>query len=75
MKKYGAGEFKAKCLGILDDVLREQEAVYITKRGDLVAVLVPPPAQVEDLVDSLKDSVILEHDIVSPVDEAWDADR
>jgi antitoxin (DNA-binding transcriptional repressor) of toxin-antitoxin stability system len=75
MKKYGAGEFKAKCLGILDDVLREQEAVYITKRGDLVAVLVPPPEQVEDLVDSLKGSVIFEQDIVSPVDEAWEADR
>ena len=72
MKKYGAGEFKAKCLGILDDVAREQQAVYITKRGKLVAALVPPPSQTQDLIATLKGSVVFEKDIVSPIDEKWE---
>jgi prevent-host-death family protein len=75
MKKMGAGEFKAKCLSVLDSVAREQEAVYITKRGKLVAVLVPPPESVDSLVRSLEGSVISEDDLVSPVLEEWDADR
>ena len=75
MKKMGAGEFKAKCLSVLDSVVREQEAVYITKRGKLVAVLVPPAAATEELVRSLEGSVLTESDIVGPIGEAWEADR
>jgi prevent-host-death family protein len=75
MKKYGAGEFKAKCLGILDDVVREQQAVYITKRGKLVAALVPPPSETEDLVAGLKGSILFEKDIITPIDEGWEADQ
>ena len=75
MKKMGAGEFKAKCLAVLDSVAREQEAVYITKRGKLVAVLVPPSESIDSHVQSLEGSVISEDDIVSPVLEEWDANR
>ena len=40
-----ATEFKAKCLDMLDRVgTGEWESVAITKRGKVVAVLVPPPA-------------------------------
>ncbi len=36
-----ATEFKAKCLAVLDAVQRRGEPVSITKRGRVVAVLVP----------------------------------
>ncbi|MDD5309722.1 MAG: type II toxin-antitoxin system Phd/YefM family antitoxin [Deltaproteobacteria bacterium] len=72
MKKMGAGEFKAKCLAVLDSVAKEHETVYITKRGKLVAALVPPPETNDDLVASLRGSVVFEDDIVSPVDEKWE---
>jgi prevent-host-death family protein len=36
-----AGEFKAKCLGIIDDVYHGSAEVLITKRGKPVARLVP----------------------------------
>ena len=75
MKKMGAGEFKAKCLSVLDSVAREQEAVYITKRGKLVAVLVPPAEAIDGLVRSLEGSVLAEGDIVGPIGEPWEADR
>jgi prevent-host-death family protein len=39
-----ATEFKAQCLDMLDRVgTGEWESVAITKRGKVVAVLVPPP--------------------------------
>ena len=75
MKKYPAGEFKAKCLKILDDVVREQAAVYVTKRGKLVAAVVPPPSETEDLVRSLAGSIVFEEDIVAPIDADWKVDK
>jgi len=39
--KINASEFKAKCLAIIDGVERGGEAVTITKRGRVVAKLVP----------------------------------
>jgi prevent-host-death family protein len=36
-----AGEFKAKCLQLMDKVARSREPIVITKRGKPVARLVP----------------------------------
>ena len=41
MKTVAAAEFKAKCLSILDRVHDRGESVTITKRGKVVARLVP----------------------------------
>jgi prevent-host-death family protein len=40
-RQMGAGEFKAKCLGVLDEVQDTGQHVVITKRGIPVAKLVP----------------------------------
>jgi len=37
MRKMAAGEFKAKCLAVLDEVNATGEAVIVTKRGKPVA--------------------------------------
>ena len=39
-----AGEFKAKCLKLMDEVARTRRPLVITKRGKPVAQLVPPQA-------------------------------
>lgn len=41
MKQMAAGEFKAKCLGLIDDVSETGHEVVITKRGEPKAKLVP----------------------------------
>jgi len=46
MRTMAAGEFKAKCLAVMDEVKATGETVLITKRGKVVARLVGP----EDLV-------------------------
>ena len=38
-----ATEFKAKCLKVLDQVHQTGEPLEISKRGNVIAVLVPPP--------------------------------
>ena len=45
MRQMAAGEFKAKCLGLIDDVSETGHEVIITKRGEPKAKLVPfrPP--------------------------------
>lgn len=39
--KIAAAEFKAKCLALLDRVSEDGQAITITKRGRIVARLVP----------------------------------
>lgn len=41
MKTIPAGQFKARCLQIMDDVASGSEPVLITKRGKPIARLVP----------------------------------
>ena len=45
---YGAADFKANCLAILDRLARRDlDQVTITKRGHAVAVLTPPPSMAD----------------------------
>ena len=41
MRTMAAGEFKAKCLALMDEVQATGQTVFITKRGIPVARLVP----------------------------------
>jgi prevent-host-death family protein len=67
-----AGEFKAKCLKLLDEVAEKRETLVITKHGKPVAEVRPVPEQ-GDIVGSMKGSVTILGDIISPLDVEWDA--
>jgi prevent-host-death family protein len=78
MDKYpheiGAGEFKAKCLGLIDLVSEHKEEIIITKHGEPLAKLVPFEEKIPDLHGFLKGSLKIKGDIIhSPVVQ-WDAD-
>jgi prevent-host-death family protein len=67
-RSVAAGEFKAKCLELLDRVARDGGAIVVTKRGRPVAKVVP----VEPLERrSLRGSVRYSSDIVEPIGEEW----
>ncbi|MDQ5902611.1 MAG: hypothetical protein QG672_197 [Pseudomonadota bacterium] len=70
----GAGDFKARCLKLLDEVAATREPLVITKHGKAVAKLVPVPAEAE-LFGAMAGSVHQEGDIVSPLDNEWEASR
>ena len=70
-----AGEFKAKCLGLLDEVQRQRKEILITKRGKPVAKLVPVKEErSESFIGSMQGTMEIVGDIISPIDEKWDAD-
>jgi len=42
MREVAISEFKAKCLGILEEVRKTRKAIRITRFGEPVAEVVPP---------------------------------
>ncbi|HEV2323032.1 MAG TPA: type II toxin-antitoxin system Phd/YefM family antitoxin [Terracidiphilus sp.] len=48
MRRIPAGEFKAKCLAVIDEVAATGEPVLVTKRGKPAAKLVPPDAVLKE---------------------------
>ena len=65
-----AGEFKAKCLAVLDEVAASKRPLVITKRGRPVAKVVP---LTEPEAPPRRGRIVRQGDLVSPVGEAWDA--
>lgn len=54
-----AGEFKAKCLALLDEIAQTGKSLVITKRGKAVAKLVPvdDPTPIEGSVTYCDDLI------------------
>lgn len=70
-----AGEFKARCLALLDLVGRTRSSITITKRGTPVARLVPLAAgEPRARFGWLAGMVSGEEDVVNPVGEPWEAE-
>jgi prevent-host-death family protein len=68
----GAGEFKARCLALLDEVATLGTEIVVTKRGKPVARLVPTEGADKP---TLKGSVTYHGDIVAPFFEEWGEDE
>jgi prevent-host-death family protein len=71
-----AGEFKAKCLKLMDDVQKHQREIVITKYGKPVARLVPAKNRkgASSVVGALEGSVKIHGDLIAPTGERWEAD-
>jgi prevent-host-death family protein len=70
-----AGEFKARCLKVMDGVARDRVPVVITKRGRAVAKLVPADDGDRALFGYMAGSIDILGDIVGPIDVEWEAQR
>lgn len=74
-----AGQFKAKCLQLMDAVQRHHSSIVITKHGKPVAELIPYEAnkawQSKNLFGYMKGTIKFTGDVISPIDEAWDAQQ
>ena len=68
-----ASEFKAKCLGLMDEVARAGQPIVITKNGRPVAMLVSCTDKRATLAGLHRGSVRVLGDIVSPLDDEWEA--
>jgi prevent-host-death family protein len=77
MKTIPAGEFKARCLRIMDEVRTKRVSVLITKKGRPVAKLVPADEDSDEVFGRLKGILEITGDVESPVvaPEDWKALR
>ncbi len=70
-RTVSASQFKAKCLGMLDEVAATGEELVITKRGRAVARVLAAEEP-----SSLRGSVsfnVSDEQLIAPLDVAWDA--
>ena len=70
MKEIAISEFKAKCLALLDQVQKTKRPLRITRFGKPIAEVIPPaPVSTPDWIGSMKDSIEILGDIVSPAND------
>ena len=74
MNTIKASEFKAKCLGLMDEVASTGDSLVITKNGKPVALLAPYGKKRGPLAGLHRGSVEILGDIVSPLEVPWEAD-
>lgn len=75
-RSIAAGEFKAQCLHILDEVQQTGQPVTVTKRGRPVARVVPVPSEPKGLFGIAKGTIAYARDDdLFSTDEGWQAER
>ena len=74
-RTIAVGEFKAKCLRIIDQVNETGDPLVITKRGKPVAELRAVRPSSRSAFGFMKGQIRIKGDIISPLDLEWDALR
>jgi prevent-host-death family protein len=73
VEQIAAGEFKAKCLQLMDKVQKGRQEIVITKRGKPVARLVPCDEELPGLFGCMKGSVKTYGNIIEPIEDEWES--
>ena len=71
-KTVPAGEFKARCLALLDKVARTRQPLIVTKRGKPVAKVVPTETRTPR---KLLGSVKFQGNVVDPILDKWEVEQ
>jgi prevent-host-death family protein len=79
METISASEFKATCLALIQKVKRTGQPILITRRGEPIAQLVPPPPPKDAgaWLGCMEGRIRFLGDIVAPVsdEDEWEALR
>ena len=77
VQKISISEFKATCLAVLDRVKRTGQPVQVTRRGEPIALVTPPPAETrpQSWLGCMSGRARIVGDVVSPATEEsdWEA--
>ena len=69
-------KFKATCLRLLDNVKKTGKTILVTRKGEPIAMVIPPPAppKPEQWLGCMKDRIKISGDIISPVleEKEWE---
>lgn len=67
VKTISAGEFKAKCLKLMDYVNQTHQIIMITKHNKPIARLVPVIDTPSDVFGCMKNTVTIKLNIIDPM--------
>ena len=70
-----AGEFKAKCLKIMDKIHDFHDEVIVTKHGKPIVKIVAIEDKPLNVFGCMKGTAKIKGDIIAPLDEEWEANR
>ena len=70
-----ASTFKARCLKLMDEINDSGDEIVITKHGKPVSILTPYTRKRKDLFGLHQGQVETLDDLISPVNEQWDAEN
>jgi prevent-host-death family protein len=79
MKEVAISEFKAKCLGLLEEVRKTRKPIRVTRFGEPVAEVIPPAPQPhpKHWLGCMDGTIEIVGDIVGPTGslDDWEAGR
>lgn len=73
-KQIPAGEFKAKCLKLMDEVQASKLPLVVTKHGRPVVTIMPFEEKRPFPFGYMKGQISIKGDIVAPTGEVWNAE-
>ncbi len=73
MKTVAISEFKAKCLDLITKLDKTKKPMVITKNGKPVAKIIPFKS--DNNLERLRGKVKHYGDIISPIEEDWNAEK
>ena len=76
-KEIQISEFKEQCLKLFDNFSQNNQELLVTKRGRVIAKVTPilDPLNGSDFFGLLKSKAVIKNDIISPVEDGWNATR
>jgi prevent-host-death family protein len=79
VQQISISDFKATCLAVLDRVKRTGQSILVTRRGEPIAQVTPPPleARPQSWLGCMTGKARIVGDVVSPASEEgeWEALR
>jgi prevent-host-death family protein len=73
-KHIGAGEFKAKCLKLMDEVQLSKHPIVVTKHGRPIVIVTPFEEKKDFPFGCMNGQIHINGDIVGPTGERWNAE-
>jgi len=73
MKTLAAAKFKAQCLALIDNIAQNHESIIVTKHGKPLVKVIPFDENKDINKKPLKGVATYIGDIISPIDEEWEA--
>ena len=74
-KKIAISKFKSHCLGIIKKLKETNSSIVITKRNQAIATVTPIIHKKTSIFGLLKNKAEIKGDIVTSLNEEWNAEK